>query len=183
MLRLSTLLLAVLASCTATGETATDKRATVDTRTDEVLARLYEESPGAKDQIADAAGYAVFSNFGVDVLFVGGGGGYGVAIDGPSGDRTYMRMGEAGVGFGLGIKDFRVIFVFENKDRLDTFIKDGWDVGVDANATAELDGQGGSLSGAASFVNGVAVYQLTETGLALRANIKGTKYWPYSELN
>jgi hypothetical protein len=29
----------------------------------------------------------------------------------------------------------------------------------------------------------MAIYQLTETGLALRANVRGTKYWKDSSLN
>ena len=94
-----------------------------------------------------------------------------------------MRMGEAGVGIGLGVKDFRVVFVFEDRDRLETFIREGWDVGVDATAAASLEGEGAEASAVASFQDGIAAYQLTETGLALRANLKGTKYWAYTELN
>ena len=51
-----------------------DQRSHIDQRTEDVLERLYSESPGSRDQVASAAGYAVFSNIGVDALFVGGGG-------------------------------------------------------------------------------------------------------------
>lgn len=182
-LALTGTLVLLATSCTATGDTPAEKRANIDERTHEVLTRLYSEVPEAEDQIDDAAGYAVFSNFGVDVLFVGGGGGYGVAIDNSTGERTYMRMGEAGVGIGLGVKDFRVVFVFETQEKFDSFVEDGWDVGADANVAAEHEGEGVSAAGAASFQDGIAVYQLTETGLALRVNIKGTKYWTYDGLN
>ncbi len=174
---------ALLAACTAAGDTVAEKRTSIETRTTEVLQRLYEESPEVEQQIADAAGYAVFSNIGVDVLLVGGGGGYGMAVDNATGVRTYMRMGEASVGLGLGVKDFRVVFVFQTAERLKKFVKEGWEAGAEATAAIEAGGEGASASGAASFVDGIAVYQLTETGLALRANVKGTKYWPYGELN
>ncbi|MEM6674870.1 MAG: YSC84-related protein [Planctomycetota bacterium] len=184
MTRLFALAIAlVLAACSAPGATTNDRRGSVDARTSEVLVRLYEEAPSARKQIQSAAGYAVFSNVGVDVFLVGAAGGYGVAVNNASGVRTYMRVGEAGVGFGLGVKDFRVVFVFQSAERLKTFVEEGWDLGIDANATAELGGEGASVGGAASFVDGVAIYQLTENGLALRANLKGTKYWPYAELN
>lgn len=84
---------------------------------------------------------------------------------------------------GLGLRDFRVVFVFQDRTTLNAFITNGWDLGGDANAAAELAGEGLSVGKAATFHNGVALYQLTETGLALRANVKGTKYWPYDELN
>ena len=32
-------------------------------------------------------------------------------------------------------------------------------------------------------VDGITIYQLTETGVALQATIKGTKYWKDDELN
>jgi hypothetical protein len=33
------------------------------------------------------------------------------------------------------------------------------------------------------FVNGLAVYQLTESGLMANADIAGTKYWQNKKLN
>ena len=180
---LLSLTIPAITSCVASGSGPEQKRAHVENRTKEVLDRLYEESPAAKEQIERAAGYAVFSNIGVDLLFVGGGGGYGVAVDNESDDRTFMQMGEAGVGLGLGVKDFRVVFVFQDHEKFNSFVTDGWDLSADANAAAELSGEGASVGGAATFRNGIAVYQLTETGLALRANVKGTKYWPYDDLN
>ena len=175
--------LLVLTACAATGETPGEQRANIDRRTEEVLERLYQESPAAEAQIAEAAGYAVFSNFGVDLFLVGGGGGYGVAVHRGSGERTYMKVGEAGVGIGLGVKDFRAIFVFQTEERLERFVNSGWDASVEAAATAEIEGSGATASGAASFTDGMAIYQLTETGLALRANVRGTKYWKDGSLN
>jgi len=172
------------AACAAPGDTGEDKREHNDAEADRVLNTLYQRAPGARAQIASSAGYAVFSNLSVDVLLIGGGGGYGVAVDrSPGGERTYMRMGEGSVGFGLGVKDFRAVFIFETEERYRRFVEDGWDVGADAEATAKAKGSGGEVNATASFVDGVAVYQLTETGLALRASVAGTRYWPYEALN
>jgi len=40
---------------------------------EETLNRLYEMQPSAQKAIATSAGYAVFSNFGMKILFMGGG--------------------------------------------------------------------------------------------------------------
>lgn len=183
MKRLLTLATLLLAACAAPGDTPAERRANIDQRTDEVLQRLYRESPSTEAQIAGAAGHAVFSNFGIDLFLVGGGGGYGVAVDRATGARTYMKMGEAGVGIGLGVKDFRAVFVFETEERLRQFVDSGWDASLEAAATAEVEGEGATAAGAASFQDGMAIYQLTETGLALRANVRGTKYWKDASLN
>jgi hypothetical protein len=33
------------------------------------------------------------------------------------------------------------------------------------------------------LLNGITIYQLTESGLALQATVKGTKYWKDDALN
>lgn len=47
--------------------------------------------------------------------------GRGVAHNNKTGKNTYMKMVSGGVGFGLGVKDFRAIFVFETKEAFDFF--------------------------------------------------------------
>ena len=56
-------------------------RDSVRTMTEETLAQLYQKAPAAEDAVADAAGYAVFSDFGVKILIMGGAGGSGMAVD------------------------------------------------------------------------------------------------------
>ena len=93
-----------------------------------------------------------------------------------------MKMGEAGVGLGIGAKDFRVIFVFHSRNALNQFVDTGWAFGVNADAAAKASEKGGAVGGEATFDN-ITVYQLTESGLALQATIKGTKFWQDTELN
>ena len=41
-----------------------------------------------------------------------------------------MNMAEAGVGIGLGLKDFREVIVFNSRGKLNNFITSGWNVGT-----------------------------------------------------
>lgn len=149
----------------------------------EVLTRLYEEKPQARGEISNAEGYAVFSNLGVNLFFIAAGGGRGVVHDNRSGKDTYMNMGSAGVGIGLGIKDFRGIFIFHTRKALTDFIEKGWDFTGQADAAAKSTDKGGEENIAGTTINGVTLYQLTETGLALQATLQGTRYWKSAKLN
>jgi len=149
----------------------------------ETLAKLYDLQPSAKAAISKAAGYAVFRNLGVKILFAGGGSGKGVAVDRKTNTRTYMRMGEVQAGLGAGVKKFRVVFVFENADALNTFVNQGWEFGGQTTAAATTGSEGASIAGALSVSPGVWMYQLTDAGVAVEVTAKGTKYWKDSELN
>ena len=147
------------------------------------LSKLYAAKPGAKAAIQKAAGYAAFDNFGMNLLVISTGSGKGVVVDNATKKETFMKMLSAGVGIGLGAKDFRAVFVFENKAGLDNFINSGWDADAHAEATAKASQKGGAYEGAISVAPGVWVYQLTETGLALQATLQGTKYYKNDDLN
>lgn len=176
--------LALLASgCATTGsKTKAEKRQSVLAMKKEVLTELYKIKPDVKAQIARAPGYAVFSNVNVNIILASFGGGYGVVKNNTTGKHTYMRMGEVGLGIGLGAKDFRVVFVFHNKDVMRRFIESGWAFGAQADAAAKASDVGGAVGGEAT-VDNFTIYQLTKTGLALQATVKGTKYWRNDELN
>ena len=77
------------------------KRAAIDRMARETLQQLLSENPAASRAADNAAGYAVFDSFKAAFL-VSGGGGVGVAVDSSTGQRTYMKMGTAGIGLGLG---------------------------------------------------------------------------------
>ena len=66
----------------------------------ETLARLYKLQPSAKNVVSKSAGYAVFSNFGTKIFFIGGGAGKGVVFDRKSKRETFMKMIEAPAGLG-----------------------------------------------------------------------------------
>lgn len=167
----------------ADGASPAEKRKNIQTMQQETLSELYSKAPHAKTEIQKAAGYAVFSNVGVNLILLSAGTGYGVAHDNASGKDTYMKMASGGVGLGLGVKDFRGVFVFESKEKLDFFINKGWEASAQADAAAQSGDKGGSFTGAVTVAPGVHLYQLTKNGLAIQATIQGTKYWKDDELN
>jgi hypothetical protein len=104
-------------------------------------------------------------------------GGWGVAHDNKTGRDIYMKMVSGGVGIGLGVKDFRGVFVFTTQEAFKKFTESGWEANVQADAAAKSGQKGGSASGAITVAPGMELYQLTEHGLALQATIQGTKYY------
>lgn len=173
---------ALLAAC-ASGNTIAEKRASIQKMRSKTLSTLYKVEPGSRQRIQKAAGYGVFSNVGVNVILLSAGGGWGVVHNNRTGKDTYMRMASAGVGLGLGVKDFRGVFVFDSKAKLDWFTTQGWDASGQADAAAKASDKGGAWAGAVDVGPGIHLYQITESGLALQATIQGTKYWKDDELN
>jgi len=139
--------------------------------------------PAARADIQRAAGYAVFSNVGVNLIFLSAAGGSGVAHNNQTGKDTYMTMISGGLGIGLGVKDFRGVFVFSNQKVFKRFVESGWEASAQADAAAKSGEKGGAAAGAITVAPGVDLYQLTETGLALQATIQGTKYYKNDDLN
>src|SRR6201981_1593253 len=87
----------------------------------ETLTRLYKLQLPAKAAVEKAYGYAVFSNTGIKILFGGSGNGEGVAIKNQDKNETFMKMFEIQAGLGMGVKKFRVIFVFDNQKAFEGF--------------------------------------------------------------
>jgi lipid-binding SYLF domain-containing protein len=174
---------ALAAPATAADPTKEELQADARKAANETLQVLYEKQPSARKAVESAAGYAAFSNFGMKIFFAGGGAGTGVAVNNSNDATTYMKMVEVQAGLGLGVKKFRVVFVFENLRDLNSFITSGWEFGGQATAAAKLGEDGTSFQGAISIKPGVWVYQITESGLAAELTGKGTKYYKDDELN
>jgi len=181
--KLGILLLLAGFSCASLADTPAQRRAEINKRRAETLAKLYKVHPAAKERIAGAYGYAVFTNLGVNLVIMSVAGGSGVARDNKSGHDTYMKMLSGGVGLGLGVKDFRGIFVFTSQKAFRTFVDQGWEAGAHADAIAKAGKEGGAIEGAISVAPDTYLYQLTENGLALEATIQGTKYFKDDDLN
>ncbi len=157
---------------------AREKRQKIDQIEKETLDRLFEMGSGVKKLYDKSYGYAVFDNTKISFGLTGGGG-TGVAVEKASKARTYMRMGTGGLALGLGAQVYQVVFLFQTRDTFTNFIDKGWEAEASANAVA---GKAGA-NAEATFRNGVALYQLTEAGLMLQADISGTKYWKSKKLN
>ena len=147
------------------------------------LATLYEVAPGARRAIEKAAGYAVFSTFGVKLFFAGGTTGKGMVVNDRTHRQTFMKMIQVQGGLGFGVNQNRLIFVFTSEKALRNFIDQGWEFGGQANLSAMVGGQGTQFSGAAAVSPGVYLYQLTNTGLAATITVSGTKYFKDPDMN
>jgi len=165
------------------GATIPEKRVYVLGVHDQTLQELYRRKPEVQKRVEDAAGYGVFSNVGAKVFLLSAGHGFGMVVNNKTGEKTYMKMAEIGAGLGLGLKDFRAVFVFHDEDSLDYFVTKGWQWGGEAEAAAKSGEKGGSAVAAADIQRGVDVYQFTEAGVALSATVNGTKYWRDKKLN
>jgi lipid-binding SYLF domain-containing protein len=149
----------------------------------DALATLYETAPGTRRVIERAAGYAVFSTFGVKLFFAGGTTGKGVVVNQRTSRQTFMKMVQVQGGLGFGVNQNRLIFVFATESALNNFINQGWEFGGQANLSAMASGKGAMMSGAAAVSPGVYLYQLTQTGLAATLTVGGTKFFKDADLN
>ena len=152
------------------------RRQEIDGNAQATLDGLLKEE-GVGDLYGRAAGYAVFTVT-KGGFIVSGGGGNGVAVNKATGQHTYMRMGTAGVGLGIGGQRYSLVMLFETDDRLNKFLAGGWDSSATAEAAAGQEG----VSVRSSFINGVAFFQITEKGLMATADVSGTKFWVNDEL-
>lgn len=154
-----------------------EQRAKIDATEVATLNKLWGRSDTARNLYDRAYGYATFDIIKISLALTGGGG-HGVAVARATGERTYMRMGTGGLNIGFGGQKYQLVFLFQDQATFDTFVNEGWEAGASANAVAGTSG----VNAGATFINGVAVYQLTEAGLMLQADISATKYWQ-SKLN
>jgi lipid-binding SYLF domain-containing protein len=173
----------VLPACASKSPTPADERDSILKMRDETLAELYKTKPETKDKIAKAPGYAVFSTYGLTVIFVGGAGGKGVAVNNQTKAETFMEEGSASVGIGLGGQEVRTVFIFNDAAALDNFINKGWEFGAEGTLQAQTDTKGGTTGASTSFTKSTEIYQLEKSGLMAQATVGGTKFWKDKTLN
>lgn len=154
------------------------KKESIDAMSQETLDRLFATDQHAKTLFDMSFGYAIFDNLKI-TFGLSGGGGKGVAVVKETGQRIYMKMGTGGIGIGLGGQRSRIVFLFEDQSTFEDFVYHGWQGDASANAVAGTRGE----NAITSFTQGMVMYQLTESGLMLKADVAGTKYWVDKKLN
>ncbi len=165
------------------GNTLEEKKAAVQRMRRDTLNELYRIHPVSRQELKKSKGYAVFSNTGFNLFLLSTGSGWGIAHNNATGKDVYMKMYSAGVGLGLGVKDFRGIFIFTTHEALNEFVEKGWQAGGQADAVAKSGAKGGGAGSAIDIAPGIRLYQITKNGLALQATVQGTKYWKDKEMN
>jgi lipid-binding SYLF domain-containing protein len=187
MLIITLLLLPIVfcaCGCTsAKGLTPMEKKQSIAELHEDVVVKMAARYPDVKRKIKLSAGYGVFSNVNVNLLIISAGNGFGMVVNKETGEKTYMKMALGGVGFGLGVKDFRQLMIFSTNDALNKFVNKGWEVGAHADAAAKTGDKGGAVNSAGDVSSGMEIYQVVENGLALQATVSAAKYWKDKELN
>ena len=88
---ISAVALAVLSVSTiCAADTPEEKKAKIRQGVSQTLQDLYKLQPGAQGAIQKAAGYAVFKNFGTNLLVVSTASGSGIATNNQSKQDTFM---------------------------------------------------------------------------------------------
>jgi lipid-binding SYLF domain-containing protein len=147
------------------------------------LSELYIKNPAAKSEISKAAGYAVFSDFGFKVMWQGGAGGSGIAVNNATKQETFMKMVEFQPGLGLGAAKFRLVFIFETPEAFTSFVTSGWEAGANAMASAKTKAEGGALAGAVTVSKGIKMLQLNDEGAIVGVSLTAAKYYKDMDLN
>lgn len=123
--------------------------------------------------LADRAyGYAVFDST-KGGLVVTGTGGTGVAVNSVTGEKTYMRVGGAGLALGGGLQTFKLVLLFETEQDFEEFTNGDWN----GNAAAQAVIGDAGANATADFEDGVAAFQFNQKGLMAQADISGLKFW------
>ena len=186
----ATWIMAVLMMClmTATAVAANPEkiqkeRTEIEELSEKALQNLYAKVPSAERVIENCYAYATLSNTGMKLGIFGDAHGRGLAINNETGERLYMRMKEMGVGLGLGVKEYDLIFVIGTETAWNSFVSGDIKFATSAEAAASDGATGDSVEGASIAAKGIWVYQITKKGVALDASIKGTKIYPDKKLN
>ncbi|MBR2214402.1 MAG: lipid-binding SYLF domain-containing protein [Selenomonadaceae bacterium] len=159
------------------------ERAKIGELHDKALENLYAKIPSSQQVIKDAYAYATLSNTGTKLGIIGDAHGRGLAVNKTTGEKVYMRMSEMGIGLGLGVKEYDLIFVIETEEAWKSFTAGNTNFGAAAEAAVGDGKTSAAIEGATMAAKGVWVYQITKKGLTVDASIKGTRIAPYKKLN
>jgi lipid-binding SYLF domain-containing protein len=160
-----------------------EQQADIRAMADKVLTKLYAQQPQAKGLVEGAVGYAVFSDRGFKVMFLGGGRGKGLAVDNATKEETFMDMIELQPGLGLGVEKFDLVLVFETAAAFEDFLGEGWAFATTSIAEAKKGTKGGALDHWTVISDGVQLIQINEAGLIVGISITGAKYSKDKDLN
>jgi lipid-binding SYLF domain-containing protein len=160
-----------------------EQRASIREMAGQTLSQLYGQYPETKSRVHRAAGYAVFSDFGVKFLFMGSATGQGIATNNITKRETYMKMVELQPGYGFGAQQFKIVFLFDTKDAFDSFVNTGWEFGGSTAAAAKAGTEGGGAALGVSVSPGVTMFQISGTGAIVGVSVTGAKYYKDDALN
>lgn len=145
---------------------------------DRALDELREQNESAARLINEAYGHAVFDTTKGGFLLTGAGG-TGVARAHEAAETTFMRLGQAGIGLGVGLENYKLVLLFEDQQTYRNFVAGQWDGNLSAQAAAGSEG----VAAEEQFIGGVRAYRVTDGGLMAQVDVSGARFWPVDRLN
>ena len=139
----------VLFAGTVFAKSVEEKRTETREKAEATLQELYERQSGARYEVENSHAYAVFFNTGIKVGILGSSHGRGVAYNNVTGEECFMNMKELSAGLGLGVKEYSLVFIFENQDVWEHFTSGDWTCGGGTASAGATDGESGGGSGRA----------------------------------
>ncbi len=124
------------------GDDVAQKRANILKQRDAMIAQLLATNPQLTNTLKTAAGYATFTQVNINLLLLSTANGYGVVVNNKTGKDTYMRVASLGYGIGAGVRDLRIIFIFNDAAVMNQFVNQGWQFGGQADAAAKYQNTG-----------------------------------------
>lgn len=175
-------LFALMIGCaTIPGKTRQAQVQTVDDLVQRTLQDLYKQHPLAKEEIEKSVGYAILDNKLTKVPVFGAGGGYGVAIDSKTHEKTYLRMSRIDFGGGWGARSVRPVLIFQDEHKFRHFIDGVLKMQMGAEAAAKV-GDAGAAGGAGSQNRagneGFKTYVITDAGVSATVTLNVIRVKP-----
>ncbi|MEM8737335.1 MAG: hypothetical protein AAGG38_02505 [Planctomycetota bacterium] len=165
------------------GGSETDQRADILNEHERIVREFVAEHSFGQEAIDNSVGYATMTNIQTQVLLVGGGNGYGVAVQTADGSKTFMKSTELSGGPGLGVASYRSLLVFNDPVLFEDFLAGQWLFQAEADATAKAGYAGGGAQATGEFNQPVAIFHMSGSGLQAKANLGGVKFSPDPVLN
>ena len=109
------------------------------------------------------------------VPLVGGGSGYGVTYDRSNDERVYYKVRRLDLGGGYGARNFRLVFLFDDREALDAFKRSGFEFRGGVEATAKAGDVGGAAEGAVGG-RGFEMYTLTKGGVSATVTVRALRF-------
>jgi lipid-binding SYLF domain-containing protein len=171
----ATLGLVLLAGCASIpGATRQEQLETTSELVKRTLADVERQHPDSQAQVDSAIGIVVMRNKIVKIPLLGGGAGYGVAIDRAKNDTTYLKMSRFDIGAGWGARSVRPVMLFHDGEKFGKYIDGEWDATIGAEASAKVGESGAAGSGSGERAGkdpGYKSYLITDSGVSATASL------------
>ena len=169
----TSLLLIVTTACTSIPvEERAQKREDINRAAEESISELVEQKPELQEAVDASLGYFVGEISAATAALVGGGSGIGVLYDKEGSTRTYMNVRRYDLGPGLGVRKFRLLILFNDREGLEDFRRGGWESVAGAETAAGTAGAVGVSPPGRADLYDFSVHFLTDSGLHAATSIR-----------